>query len=105
MKKFLIVIILFASCMRVEKIGQFNVISTRNFESSAKYILLKSYAGGTKRELRKSKSKSLDQAIDNTVKSVPGGEFMKNVKVYIVHRGKRVYFSVEGDVWGNDTIK
>ncbi len=104
MKKFLFLILLFSSCLSVTQVGQFTVVSTRNFESKANYILLKSYAGATKRELRKTKASSLDQAINNTVKSVPNGEFMKNVKVYLVHRGKKVFFAVEGDVWGNDTL-
>ena len=40
---------------------------------------------------------SLDNAIDNVVKQTPGGEFVKNVKVYIVNKK---YFAVEGDIWG-----
>lgn len=53
--------------------------------------------GGTKKELKKSKAKDLKDAVNNVVKQTPGGEFIKNVKVYMVN-GK--YFAVEGDIWG-----
>jgi hypothetical protein len=85
------------SCASVKQIGNVNMISTRNVESKTDYVLVKSYAGGSKREIRKSRSKSIDDAINQTVKSTPGGEFLKNVKVYVV---KMKYYAVEGDVWG-----
>lgn len=85
------------SCMSVKQVGNLNMISTRNVDSKGDYVLLRNYMGGTKRELKKSKAKDFQQAIDNVVKQTPGGEFLKNVKVYIV---KRKYFAVEGDIWG-----
>lgn len=95
-----------SSCASVsfEQIGQVNMISTRNVESKIEYVLLKSYAGGSQDELEESEANSVDQAIDNTVKSVPGGEFMKNVKLYIVIHvnGKKhtMNYAAQGDVWG-----
>jgi hypothetical protein len=53
--------------------------------------------GGTKRELKRSKAKDLKDAVNNLVKQTPGGEFVKNAKVYLV---KRKYYAVEGDIWG-----
>lgn len=107
MKKisFILLLVFLCACARVNKIGEFNVISTRNFSTKENYILLKSYAGGTMRDLRKSRATTIDQAVDRTVKSVPGGEFMQNVKVYMVRHGKKIYFAVEGDVWGRDTLR
>lgn len=86
-----------ASCMSVKQVGKLNMISNRNVESKVEYELVKSYSGGSKKELKKSKAITIEDAIDNTVRAVPGGEFLKNVKVYLVN-GK--YFAVEGDVWG-----
>lgn len=86
-----------ASCMSVKEIGDLNMISTRNVDSKGDYVLLRNYMGGTKKELKKSKAKDLEQAINNVVKQTPGGEFLKNVKVYIINSK---YFAVEGDIWG-----
>ena len=72
------------------------MISQRNIDSKTEYVLVRSYAGGGK-DIKKSKATSLQDAISQTVRDVPGGEFLKNAKVYYVD-GK--YIAVEGDVWG-----
>ncbi len=84
-------------CMRVKQIGKLNMISNRNVDSRMDYVLIKNYVGGSKKELRRYKGSSIEEAIDKVVKVQPGGEFLKNVKLYLV-KGK--YFAVEGDVWG-----
>lgn len=85
--------ILSTSC-KYTKIGDVTVVSTRNFESKAEYVEIARYVRA------KGKAKrgtfALENAIDNAVKSVPGGEFMKNCKVSV--RNDKV--KVEGDVWG-----
>jgi hypothetical protein len=93
---------LITSCMSVREIGDLNMISTRNVDSKADYVLLRNYMGGTKKELKRSKAKSLDNAIDNVVKQTPGGEFVKNAKMYLVKKkfSKSIYYAVEGDIWG-----
>ena len=53
--------------------------------------------GASKQEIRKTKAMTIEDAIDQVVKSTPGGEFLKNVKVYLT--GNK-YLAVEGDVWG-----
>lgn len=53
--------------------------------------------GADKQELKKSKAKTIEAAIDQVVKSTPGGEYLKNVKIYWV---STKYLAVEGDVWG-----
>jgi hypothetical protein len=97
------------SCSTVVELGRLNMVSTRNVESKADYVMLKNYAGGDmseiKKALKKTKSTSLDQAVDETVKNVAGGEFLKNVKVYAVKKKEKMYLFVEGDVWGlNENI-
>lgn len=90
--------LLIASCsLKTIQIGKVNMISNRNVDSKADYVVIKNYVGGSKKELKKLKAETLEQAIDNVVKNVPGGEFLKNVKIYLVS-GK--YYAVEGDVWG-----
>ena len=73
------------------------MISNRNVESHADYRLIKNYIGASNNELKKTRAVSIDAAIDNVVRKVPGGEFLKNVKIYVV---KNKYYAVEGDVWG-----
>lgn len=89
--------ILITSCSSVREIGKVNMISTRNIDASVKYEILTTYSGGSKRELKKSSAKSVDDAIDKTVKRVAGGEYLMNVKIYKVHKH---HYAVEGDVWG-----
>lgn len=87
-------------CFSTKEIGKINMISNRNIDSKTEYIVIKNYVGGTKKELKKMKAETIEQAVDNVVRNVPGGEFLKNVKIYIV-KGK--YYAVEGDVWGYPT--
>lgn len=70
------------SCKSVRQIGKMNMLSTRNINTETKYELLSSYTGGTKKQLKKSKEENIEHAITNTVKKVPGGEFMMNVTIY-----------------------
>lgn len=85
------------SCTSIKQVGNANIVSTRNVNLNEYYELLSTYAGGNKDELKKTKASSVEAAIDQTVRSVPGGEFLMNAKIYLV-RGQ--YFAVEGDVWG-----
>lgn len=92
---------LLSACLHVRPIGRVNMISTRNIDEGKEYVLLKSYAGGSKKELKKSRGKSINDAVDNTVRSVPNGEYLMNVKIYRVSGfWRKTYYAVEGDVWG-----
>lgn len=93
---FVLFIIVAAGCSQIKQIGEVNMISTRNIDPNLKYQLISSYSGSKK--LSKSKSTSVEAAIDQTVKDVPGGEFLMNAKIYLVDNK---YIAVEGDVWGN----
>lgn len=85
------------SCTSVKQIGSLNMISTRNIDSNSHFEMLRSYAGGSKSELKKSKAETIQDAVNATVKNVAGGEFLMNVKLYMIDD---MYFAVEGDVWG-----
>jgi len=99
MKKTLLSLLLLTllSCTSYKEIGQLNVISNRNFDTSKDYQLLATYSGDSDKEIKKSKSPNIQTAIDDRLKNVPGGEYLTNVKIYLVD-GK--YYSVTGDVFG-----
>lgn len=94
----LILLVSNASAQKPELVGSFNLVSTRNIETGKDYVLLSSYAGGTDAEMKKSKALTADDAINNVVKSVAGGVYMMNVKIYLVGYGK--YYAAQGDVYG-----
>lgn len=100
------VVVLMSSCTSVKEIGNLNMISTRNVESKSNYVLIKNYAGGSKKELKKSKAETIEDAVNNTVKGVAGGEFLKNTKIFKVTKHYVLFYSyfyaAEGDVWGLD---
>lgn len=89
--------IILASCTSVKQIGKVNMISNRNIDPNLEYERISTYFGGSKKELKKTKAKTIEDAIDQTVRKAPGGEFLMNVKLYVV---KDQYYAVEGDVWG-----
>ena len=88
---------IFTSCVSTRQIGNLNLVSTRNIDSSEDYSLLRNYMGASKKEIKTTKAQTMEDAIDQVVRSTPGGEYLKNVKVYLV---KNRYLAVEGDVWG-----
>ncbi len=90
-------LIFLSSCVTTKQIGKVNMISNRNIESTANYTLIKTYMGTSQKEVKKSKAATIEDAIDQVVKSTPGGEYLKNVKIYLT---SNKYLAVEGDVWG-----
>lgn len=95
----LVLIFAITSCsvVSVKQIGKVNMISNRNIDQKLDYVAISTYSGGSKRELKKTKAESVEDAISQTVRKIPGGEFLMNAKIYIVD-GK--YVAIEGDVWG-----
>lgn len=106
MKKTLILSLLaitafLTSCVSVKEIGHVNVLSTRNTElGHVKYARIATYAGEAKQELKKSRAKTIDEAINTTVRHYPGGEFMSNVKIWLITKGDKHFFAVSGDIYG-----
>jgi hypothetical protein len=88
------------------------MVSTRNVDiGNGDYELLKRYAGGGDSELAQSRAVGIREAVEQTIKSVLGGEFMTNVRIYkilsidksafSIDKGEQVfYYAAEGDVWG-----
>jgi hypothetical protein len=94
--------IFLCSCaeIKVTQIGKLNMISNRNIDSKGQYVLLKNYMGASTREIKRAKATTLEDAIDVTVKNTSGGEYLKNVKIYLVQNDNKNYYAIEGDVWG-----
>jgi len=93
-------IVILSSCTTVKQIGKLNMVSNRNVDSNGDYIVLSTYAGGSSKELRKSRALTVEDAIDKTVRKIPGGEYLMNAKIYIVKHRRKIYLACEGDVWG-----
>ena len=97
----LFAIFILASCGVDKKlIGDINMISERNIDSNIEYVELKRYAGTGKKAAKmaaKEETATLQDAVDVTVKGVPGGEYIRNAKIFMID-GK--FYLVEGDVWG-----
>lgn len=89
-------------CSSYRQIGQLNMISIRNISHGSEYELLQRNVGGSPEEIKTSRHKTIDEAINYTVREIPGGEYLMNVKVYAV-KGKR--YAAEGDVWGQLSAK
>ena len=102
--------VMLSSCVGIKNIGQLNMIATRNIETTTKYHLIQKYVTLDKKEMKKTRAESIQEAVDAIVKKVDGGEYLMNVKVYqISHyrygQGTAYYFAVEGDVWGTGSTK
>jgi hypothetical protein len=94
---FFLAVYLSSCAPSIKEVGRVNMISVRNVDPKLEYGVLSTYSGGSKRELKKTRATSIDEALRLTVRKVPGGEFLMNARLYQV-RGK--YFAMEGDVWG-----
>lgn len=106
MKKLFIIcltlfLFIFDSC--VSQIGSLNIISQRNIDMKENYELLASYQGGNKKKIKKTKCTTIEDAVNATVKDIPGGEFLMNAKIYRREGLFQFYYAVEGDVWGTKT--
>ncbi len=132
--------LLFTSCggayYVVQPAGELTMVATRNVETKEDYLKLKTYAGidrsqidnaiatskGGKinkkspvyKEINTYKAKNLQESVDAVVKSVVGGEFLKNAKMYSVIQmvksnipGQALvptyFYMASGDVWGTKT--
>ncbi len=73
------------------------MISSKNVGDLEDYELVAAYARGNQKKITKSKAKTLEEALEQTVREVPGSVFLMNAKIYMI---KKKYFAIEGDVWG-----
>jgi len=108
---FIAISIIAASCSTsVKQIGSVNMLSHRNVNPKLEYQVLTTYAGGSPKERKQSRAVTIEEAIDQTVKKVAGGEFLMNAKIYIVKTPRKskdlagnktnLFYFCEGDVWG-----
>lgn len=88
------------------RLGDLNMVSNRNIDSNTEYVELQRYVVSKATRI-KAGNGSLELAVDKAVQSVPGGEFLKNVRIDVKANGKKL--RVHGDVWGiklpSDTIR
>ncbi len=87
----LVLTMLLSSCYK--RIGDLTMVSSRNIDSKTDYKLIQKYVTG---KASSKKGDALETAIDNSVKRIPDGEFLKNVKIYVKNNGRKI--KVEGDV-------
>lgn len=112
----IVCILLLSGCASYQRIGGLTSISTRNIDPNSQYVELKRYVEATSdgqvffeengikekqkySQLNSEGGEKLNTAIEYAVRSVPGGEFMKNVSIWVIEGGGTV--KVIGDVWGN----
>ena len=96
MKKLILLVVplvLFSSCWH--RIGTLTVASTRNFEKSADYVLIKKAVTG---KVKNKGVEVLQSCIDDDVNSEKEGEFLENAVFSVKNNGKKI--KVTGDVWG-----
>ena len=105
MKKFcfIMVCISLSSCASWKQIGALTVISPRNVDGNTKYIEKARYVDSRKtKELPRAIRKAHDNMspmeieIEKMIYSTPGGDFIKNAKIYT----KNGEVKIIGDVWG-----
>jgi hypothetical protein len=94
---FLISILLTSCASTYQEIGSLSMLSNRSIEPSKNYKKLATAIGSSRKELKGATAESMDAAINSAINKVPGGKYLTNVKIYVVH-GE--YLAVSGDVWG-----
>ena len=85
----------FLTSCSYSRIGDLTVVANRNVGSTGDYELVER---GIEATAKMKNDDALERAIDDATASVPGGEFLQNVQVYVKGNGKKV--KVVGDVWG-----
>ncbi len=114
------------SAYNVSRVGELNMVSTKNIDNSANYEELKTYAGVSGQDLESAMSKgagiikkksalagqieelkgsSINDGIDKVVRNVPGGTYMTNVVVYRISEKSPGGSGMAGKVGGNKDVK
>ncbi len=94
---------LLSSCVQVRQIGYLPQLNRAFTMDSTDLILLAKFTGVDKKEMQKSRAETIEEALEITLRKVPGGEFLRNVRIHISRPwglSQKTYFSVSGDVWG-----
>lgn len=93
----MLMVVNFCDAQKVIQIGKINMISSKNVGDLEDYEIIAAYARGNQKKITKSKAETLEDALEQTVREIPGGVFVMNAKIYMI---KKKYFAIEGDVWG-----
>ena len=78
-----------------KRYGDFTIMANGNVDSKTEYQKLKVNAEAV---VKTKKIDPLEECVDQAVKSVPGGEFLKNVTVYVSKSGRKI--KITSDVYG-----
>jgi hypothetical protein len=78
-----------------KRYGDFTILANGNVDSKTEYQKLKVNAVAV---VKTKKIDPLEECVDKAVKSVEGGEFLKNVTVYVHKSGRKI--KITGDVYG-----
>ncbi len=96
--------VLTTSCTSIKNIGALNMVSTRNIETSIKYVVVQKNFELTKKDKKRSRAETIQEAVDAAVKKVDGGEYLMNARIYLIKHdyffAYSYYYAVDGDVWG-----
>lgn len=96
MKKVILTALLFlglSSC--ANRLGDLTMLSNRNYDKSQNYELLQR---GVHVKVKTKKNDVLERAVDKATSSVPGGEYLQNVTIWVSPSGKKL--KLQGDVYG-----
>lgn len=95
MKRILFILgtVILTSC--ANRLGDLTLLSNRNYDNSVKYELLQRdvYV-----KVKTKKNDVLERAVDKATSSVPGGEHLRNVSIWVSPSGKKL--KIKGDVYG-----
>jgi len=87
-------------------VGELNMISTRNVETLKTPVLLSRFSGDSKEYVKRAlkdknyTGQTIHDAVNYAVKSVPGGEFLMNCKIYVIYSKNAAKYFATGDVYG-----
>lgn len=95
MKKMLFIVatVLLTSC--ANRLGDLTLLSNRNYDKSQNYELLKQ---DVQVKVKTKKDDVIERAVDKATSSVPGGEHLQNVTLWVSPSGKKL--KLQGDVYG-----
>lgn len=88
-------VLVLASCSPFQRLGDFTVISNKNFETQRKYDLI---ASNVEIKVKNKGGDILEKAVDELTEK-HNGEYLMNVQLYMRKNGKK--FKIKADVYGN----
>lgn len=90
-----IIIGLLCLCSCYNRLGDLTLISNRNYDKSENYVLIKQ---NVETKIKTRKKDAIERVVDKATSSVPGGEHLQNVSLWVSWTGKKM--KIKGDVYG-----